>query len=301
VRYSFGWERVWRGFSCRSRHTVDVDLEAVMLASTARSMHVWTLRLVGWLHLRPVMRWTMHRTPGRVRVATTRMLLRVGYHRPVTFVPADDLQRCLREALSLLPAGPLTYLEFGVYVGTSMIAMHHAARAEDRNVEIIGFDSFAGLPPNTREETKGVFHPGQFHSAIDMTRTNLRRHDVDPDRVRLVPGWFEESLTAETQQSLGVDHVDLVMIDCDLESSTRLALEFCTPLIGRTVVFFDDWDINGWGALGLGEARAFETWRSAHPEFDIEERPELRYRDRDRARAFLITRNAVDGTSGSTR
>jgi hypothetical protein len=163
-------------------------------------------------------------------------------------------------------------------------------------VALFGFDSFEGLPQGASRETEGVFHEGQFHSDIDLTRTNLRRHGVDADDVRLVPGWFEQSLTPATRRSLGVDHADIVMIDCDLESSTRVALDFCAPLVGRTVVFFDDWDIHGWGALGLGEARAFDAWRSAHPEFDIEDRPELRYRDGARARAFLVTRKAAQGT-----
>ena len=93
---------------------------------------------------------------------------------------------------------------------------------------------------------------------------------------------------------MGIDRADIVMIDSDLESSAALALEFCAPLVDRTVLFFDDWDIHGWEALGLGEARAFKAWRSAHPEFEIEDRPELGYRDGDRARAFLVTRKAAD-------
>jgi hypothetical protein len=271
-------------------------MEVVVRASATRSLHIATRRLVDWLHLGSVMHWTLDRAPGWLRVGMTRALLRMGYDGPVTFVPPDDLQRCLRAAMALLPDRHLTYLEFGVYVGTSMIAMHHAARAEDRSVDLIGFDSFEGLPASAGAESEGEFHKGQFHSDIELTRTNLRRHGVDVNDVRLVPGWFAQSLTPETRQSLGVDHVDIVMIDSDLESSARIALDFCVPLVSRTVIFFDDWDIRGWAVLGLGEARAFDAWRAAHPEFEIEERPELRYRARARARAFLVTRRPVEQT-----
>ena len=121
-----------------------------------------------------------------------------------------------------------------------------------------------------------------------MTRTNLRRHGVDPDEVQLVPGWFEQSLTPDTRAALDVDRVGIVMIDCDLESSARLALDFCAPLMARTVIFFDDWDFKDLATRGRGEAAAFEAWRSEHPEFEIEERPELRYSRW--ARAFMLTR-----------
>ena len=272
--------------------------EAGMVAAAARRLHVSAHRLVGWLRLRSFMHRTIHQGPAWVRVGAIRALLRMGYRGPVTLVPPDELQRCFRSAMSLLPGGSLTYLEFGVYVGTSMIAMAGAARAAGRRVDLIGFDSFEGLPPSAAEESEGFFHAGQLHSAMDVTRANLRRHEIDPRAVRLIAGWFEESLTPERRLSLGSGRADIVMIDCDLESSARLALDFCTPLFDRTVIFFDDWDIQGWGRRGLGEARAFERWRSGHPEFGVEDRPELRYRDGERARAFLITRkgNGRPGT-----
>jgi predicted O-methyltransferase YrrM len=261
-----------------------------MLASSARSLHHWSGRLADRLHLRGTVRWTMRHAPGWLRVRVNRMLLRVGYDSPVIYTSRDALQRCLTAALALLPERRVTYLEFGVYVGTSMIAMHRAARADHRSVTLVGFDSFQGLPASAGVESDGVWHKGQYHADIDLTRTNLRRHGVDPDEVRLVPGWFEDSLTQETRESLGVERVDIVMIDCDLESSTRMALDFCAPLIGPTIIFLDDWDIGGLGDRGLGEARAFEAWRASHPELEVVDRPELRYHAP--ARAFLVTRRA---------
>ncbi len=78
------------------------------------------------------------------------------------------------------------------------------------------------------------------------------------------------------------------MIDCDLASSTRVALDFCIPLIENTFMFFDDWAINDLAARGLGERKAFEGWLAANPEFVAQELPELQYAAK--ARGFLVTR-----------
>jgi predicted O-methyltransferase YrrM len=263
-------------------------MRAVSLASAARLLYGATRGLVDLLHLRPAARWVMRHAPGWLRVRVTGMLIRIGYDAPVAYRWRENLHRCMKAALSLLPDPHVNYMEFGVYVGTSMIAMHDAARAEGRSISLFGFDSFEGLPASASSESGGFWHKGQYRSGIDITRTNLRRHGVDPNSVRLVPGWFEQSLTAATRESLGVDRVDIVMMDSDLESSTRIALEFCTPLIERTVVFFDDWDIEGRGTRGMGEARAFQAWLSAHPQFKAEDLPGLRYREI--ARAFLVSR-----------
>jgi len=57
------------------------------------------------------------------------------------------------------------------------------------------------------------------------------------------------------------------MIDCDLYSSAKQALDFCAPLIvGQTIIFFDDW--GGGTSLdkeNLGEKRAFLEFLQANP------------------------------------
>ena len=260
----------------------------MLLASAARLLYGAACGLIDLLHLRPAARWAIRHAPGWLRVSITRILIRIGFDAPVAYKWREELHRCMRAAVALLPDPHLNYMEFGVYVGTSIIAMHDAARAEGRRISMFGFDSFEGLPASASFESGGFWHEGQYRSGIDITRSNLRRHDVDPNDVRLVPGWFDQTLTAATRDSLDVDRLDIVMMDSDLESSTRIALDFCTPLIKRTVIFFDDWDIEGRGSRDLGEARAFQSWLSAHPELEAEDRPESRYREI--ARAFMVAR-----------
>ena len=82
---------------------------------------------------------------------------------------------------------------------------------------------------------------------------------------------------------------DVVMLDCVLAASTRLALDFTTPLIAdRTIFYFDDWNVRDLADRRLGERAAFEDWLAGHPEMTAEELPALRYNDD--VRAFLVTR-----------
>ena len=120
--------------------------------------------------------------------------------------------------------------------------------------------------------------------------------NVPLNRVDLVPGWFEESLTDETLNRLGLERAAVVMVDCVISSSTRVALEFCTPLVrDRTIVFFDDWATVGLADRGLGERAAFEAWLAEHPEINAEELPALRFDGS--SRAFMISRSRVPLTT----
>ena len=67
--------------------------------------------------------------------------------------------------------------------------------------------------------------------------------------------------------------LSVIMIDCDLYTSAKQALDFCAPLIKReAVVFFDDWTLGaGDGDRELGEQRAFAEWLSENPSLRAEE------------------------------
>jgi predicted O-methyltransferase YrrM len=185
------------------------------------------------------------------------------------------------------------YLEFGVYVGTSMACMYRAARrAGASTLRLIGFDSFQGMPPDDGLAIP-TWQPSQLYADIRLTRANLKRQGIPASRVQLVRGWYEDSLTAETRERLNIDRAAIIMMDCVLESSTRKALEFCAPLIrDRAVIFFDDWSAEGLAERGMGESRAFSDWLAAHPEMIAEDAPDLRYESD--ARPFVVRRRVVE-------
>lgn len=218
--------------------------------------------------------------------------------RGLTSFERARLVHTYREALGILlrrepPESLGDYLEFGVYHGTSLSCMYDARTqlGLDR-MRLIGFDSFEGLPASAADDDGGVWAPGQFKSPIGLTHANLRRWGVPPDAVTLVKGWFSETCTPATRARLQLSRASVVMVDCDLYSSTRDVLAFCAPLIGAQAVFvFDDWHASGLADKGMGEARAFEEFLAAHPGLRAEELHGLNYKDKRDPMIFLVTRD----------
>jgi len=206
-----------------------------------------------------------------VRLAGQRVRTRLhalGFAGWTPLVPERDFEACLRHALRALrdaegsdPCG--AYLEFGVSRGTSMACAFRALRAEGMGaVPMVGFDSFEGMPP---EAASQGWEPGQYRSSRSATRRYLAGQGVPRGRVRLVKGWFRDTLTEATRRRLGLRQASVVMVDCDIHSASREALAFAAPLIGaHAVLIFDDW---GWRADRgeLGQKEAFEAFMAANP------------------------------------
>ncbi|MGH9348602.1 MAG: TylF/MycF/NovP-related O-methyltransferase [Vicinamibacterales bacterium] len=180
------------------------------------------------------------------------------------------------------------YLEFGVYNGTSLTCMYRELVSFGLDdVRLFGFDSFQGLPPDAHLEDEGRWRPGSCCSSLSFTTAVLESEGVDRSRVTLVPGWFRDTLNARTIRRHGIRKASIVMIDCDLYSAARDALEFCGPLIGdHALLLFDEYRPYGLDGKLAGERRAFDEfladWRC------FEARPFGSYIRR--AEAFLVTR-----------
>lgn len=162
------------------------------------------------------------------------------------------------------------YFEFGLYRGSSFAhaegrARRHLPRSPMR---LFGFDSFRGLPPlTTLEAATGEFNEGQFACSLPQVCANLDRRGVDWSRIRLIKGWYEDSLTEELKGRLRPRPVAVALIDCDLYLSTVSVLAFLAGLLQEgSILLFDDWDCFG-GQDQMGERRAFHEFLSANPRF----------------------------------
>jgi hypothetical protein len=125
-------------------------------------------------------------------------------------------------------------------------------------------------------------------STIEATRNYLKRQAVDLTRVRLVKGWFKETLTEQTRRDLAISKASVIMVDCDIYSASKEALAFCEPHIGNHAVFlFDDW---GWREEKgeIGQKEAFEEFLTEHPDLAAEPMPAYS----PQARVFLIRRRS---------
>ena len=213
-------------------------------------------------------------------------------------VPETALTECYRQTLALLKdrAGeePLgEYLEFGVCHGTSFACMHRATVDMGLpNMRLFGFDSFAGLPPEAEgPDGGGIWREGQYRSSLNFTRNFLDRAGIDWSRVILTKGWFKDTLTPHFASRHSIRKASVIMIDCDIYSSTREALAFCEPLIAdQAVILFDDWHSgDDLAARNQGEKRAFHEFLVHNPQFRAKPLPSYTAN----AEVFLIERMPV--------
>lgn len=135
------------------------------------------------------------------------------------------------------------YCEFGVYKGETV---NFIASKTPNTVH--GFDSFDGLPEDWREG----FEKGTFQmNGLPKVR----------DNVRLVKGWFNESLPGWRQQNPGP--LAFAHLDADLYSSTKCVLDLLSDrIVPGTVLQFDEYfNYPGWQE---GEYKAFMEFADEH-------------------------------------
>jgi O-methyltransferase len=205
----------------------------------------------------------VERQRARVREAELRAKIRQRGR----LVPEKELRGLLSRGLRQLvdrngPDSLGSYLEFGVYNGTSLLCMYRELEALGlHHVRLFGFDSFQGLPPEAAVEDEGRWEPGRCHSPLEFTTAVLASEGVDWQRVSLVPGWYSQTLIPETRQTLGLGKASVIMIDCDLYSSAKQALDFCAPLIqDEALILFDEFHPRGLTGKYVGERRAFDEF-----------------------------------------
>jgi O-methyltransferase len=247
------------------------------------------------LGLARMVRATVRLLPARFRV---RMESRVYDLRRrggdlTAHVAGDELERVLGNALARLSESRNgdslgDYLEFGVYGGGTMACFDRARRQLGLDgMRLLGFDSFEGLPQAAQDEAPDRFLAGMFACTADEARATLLQAGVDLDRVQLVEGWFDDTLTVETRRAYGLENAGVIMLDCDLYSSAKAALRFCAPLVdGSAIVVCDDWVHGGED----GEQGAFREFLD---ENGLEAEPLGHYRaggHEDGGRVFLVSR-----------
>ena len=165
------------------------------------------------------------------------------------------------------------YLEFGVLKGKGFIRAFRFAKENNLNkMRFFAFDSFQGLP-----ELKGIdagteeFKKGDLFCSLEDFQKNLLKNKIDLNRVKIVSGWFHETLTEETKKDLSIKKAAIIYIDCDLYESTVSVLNFITDyLTDGTIIIFDDW-LAFEGSSYRGEQRAFSERLERNPNIKISE------------------------------
>jgi O-methyltransferase len=184
-----------------------------------------------------------------------------------------EFEQCMRNAVQYLNNRGQNerlgdYLEFGVYAGSSLATMFWLLKdLGAEHVRLFGFDSFEGFPDVVATDDEGVWgRSGDYRSDYEWTVEFLNTRRVDWNKITLVKGWFSETLNSGLLDKHNISNVSIALIDCDLYSSAKKALDFCAPLIRKeTVIVFDDWHYSGLAERNLGEKRAFDEFLRENP------------------------------------
>jgi len=163
-----------------------------------------------------------------------------------------------------------SYLEFGVFTGSSFnFAMKVNKKIEKifgkMDCEFVGFDSFKGFGEIKKEDESPAFKDSIFYVNEKKVLKNIEKC-AKGQRMRIIKGFYKDTIENKTTVDLNIDKARVVMIDCDLKESTRLALEFIKPSIQEgTIILFDDF-VYFKGNEKKGECGAFSDFRKKHPE-----------------------------------
>ena len=162
------------------------------------------------------------------------------------------------------------YLEFGVFTGSSFNYAIKANRGIEkifgRNYcEFIGFDSFEGFGQIKDEDIHPVFTNEIFSVNERKVIKNIKKISKGQN-VRLVKGFYQDTIKDKTTYDLNINNKSrVIMIDCDLKESTKLALNFVkNSLQVGTIILFDDF-LDYKGCIYKGEYGAFEEFKLENP------------------------------------
>lgn len=182
----------------------------------------------------------------------------------------EALERCFEMAAQTGTAQGSDYYEFGVFKGYAFWkAQETANRLGFNEMRFFGFDSFAGLPePEGVDQTEQeFFYKSQYSCSKQNVIENLTAAGADWDRTHLVEGYFEDSLTEETKRRHAMGPACIVLVDCDLYSSAKCALDFVKDrLQDNTILIFDDWNAFNRDDQ-RGERRAFREFLAENDQF----------------------------------
>ncbi len=220
-----------------------------------------------------------------LRDLITRLYRRITGHGQIA-KPWQHRWNVMETALSFSVSNNVVgdYLEFGVYGGGSFA---HAYRYHETLIKryrmdnrhrggspflsyekrFFAFDSFSGLPETDESLTPLHWH-GPHAMACDRPHflQNIRKRGVDLDRIHVIEGFYETSLTEQVLEREALSAGAIFHVDCDLEESTVCVLDFIRPLVTNgSVVVFDDYFYYG-AHPQRGEQGAFNAWLRAHPE-----------------------------------
>lgn len=138
---------------------------------------------------------------------------------------------------------PGDVIECGVCNGGTAALLASSATRSPLKRTVWLLDSFQGMPDISSEDGAGFdgrtaeSRVGQEVGSIDRVRDVLRQVGADMNRVRIVPGWFQDTFVSVTTTQIAI-----LNIDADWYKSVNLCLEtFYDRVVPGGFVSFDDY------------------------------------------------------------
>lgn len=160
------------------------------------------------------------------------------------------------------------YYEFGIFNGHSLFYAQQIAKKQNfTDMSFFGFDSFKGLPAIGEKDKNGYFYQGQYSYPKADVIKNIINHGGDLNRIKLIEGFFDESLKKSLIKKYNLRKIAIAYIDCDLYSSTKTVLSFIKHLLMKdSLIIFDDWNAFLEKSKDKGEQLAFREFNEANPQ-----------------------------------
>ena len=144
------------------------------------------------------------------------------------------------------------WLEFGVASGMS--TRKYAEFMPTSMKPLYGFDSFQGIPEDWAEHKKGAF--------------SSNGHIPDVEGAEMLVGLFDETLPTFISQK--DKNISVLVIDCDLYSSTKTIFDNCkNKIVPGTVIIFDE-IYNGSGIYKDWEEHEYKAFMEFVKEKNVE-------------------------------
>lgn len=198
------------------------------------------------MHIKGLIERALRRYPPAFQLGSKAYHALNGSFRSASPEAPDAVERAIRFAKRARGDDPGDYYEFGLFRGFTFLTAYEAAVRQGLGDMVFhGFDSFAGLPDLEADDRgDNQFFKGQFACSEEAVRANLAKRGMDLTRAQLIKGYYSDTLTDDLRASATRPFrtAAVVMLDCDLYSSTRDALDWLEPYLAEgTVLVFDDW------------------------------------------------------------
>ncbi len=160
------------------------------------------------------------------------------------------------------------YVELGCYKGETSVLLGKLLARLSPKKRLFAYDSFAGLPEKTREDSSSAganFQAGELLVSKREVVDKIRRANLH--NIIVKKAWFDELGRSDLPEKIA-----FAFLDGDLYSSIKTSLGLVAPLLNeRGIIIVHDYN----NPELPGSARAVDEFLRSHPRFQLQQKHTL--------------------------